>query len=345
MFEFLWWPLLFLIPLPLIVRWIFPAKAKQHRAALYFPQPVLNSQGATMRATGPRYKLVFASLAWIFLVLACARPLWLGEPIAIPSEGRDLMLAVDLSRSMQQTDMVVNNREADRLTMVKSVMDDFIDRRIGDRLGLILFADTAYLQTPLTYDREIVRQLLRESSIGLVGESTAIGDAIGLAIKRFKQKEKSNRVLILLTDGRNTAGNISVEQALELAKGNQVTVYTIGVGADEQIQNSIFGRRRFNPSADLDERSLVQIAKQTGGEYFRARSVDELSQIYEMLDALEPVSGSEQTLRPRKELFYLPLAIALMLVSVIVVIPAVVSLKSALTRQKPSKLEQGMTND
>lgn len=321
MLEFTWWPILFIIPLPWILRLIIPSKNKQAQSALYFPHIQRVNEVPQTKRRSSLFKLFIATLAWVALVTASARPIWFGEPVSIPSEGRDLMLAVDLSRSMEQQDMLINGAQVDRLRMVKFVMDDFIDRRIGDRLGLILFADTAYLQAPLTFDREIVKQFLRESVIGLVGDSTAIGDAIGLAVKRFTEKEKSNRVLVLLTDGRNTAGNINVEQALELAKTNEVTIYAIGVGSEEQVQNSFFGPRRFNPSRDLDEKTLINLTEQTGGEYFRARNAEELSQIYTLLDILEPIQGSEQTLRPRQELFYFPLAVAVTLVSLLAISP------------------------
>ncbi|MDT0594719.1 vWA domain-containing protein [Glaciecola petra] len=321
MFEFVWWQLLFILPLPFLIAYFWPAKAQESQAALYFPHVQLLSKQAENKQKRSLWRLFLLSLIWISLVISAARPMWFGEPISIPSEGRDLMMAVDLSGSMQQTDMQVNGKLVDRLEMVKSVMDDFVERRVGDRLGLILFADTAYLQTPLTFDRATVNQLLKESVIGLVGDSTAIGDAIGLAVKRFTQKERSNRVLILLTDGRNTAGNISVEQALDLAIANEVTIYSIGVGADELIQNSVFGRRAINPSLDLDERTLVTISKETGGEYFRARNAQELSQIYAILDKLEPIEGAEQTLRPRKELFYIPLMFSGGLVFIWVLLP------------------------
>lgn len=337
MFEFSWWPVLFALPVPLLVMWLLPPKAQDTQAALYFPH-IKQLQGASTQTNKRSLgKLLLMSLAWICLVLAAARPMWFGEPISIPSEGRDLMLAVDLSGSMQQQDMQVSGRTVDRLDMVKSVMDDFVERRVGDRMGLILFADTAYLQTPLTFDRATVKQLLNETVIGLVGDSTAIGDAIGLAVKRFSEKERSNRVLILLTDGRNTAGNISVEQALELAIANKVTIYAIGVGAEEQIQNSLFGQRRINPSMDLDERTLIKISKDTGGEYFRARSAEELAQIYSLLDILEPVEGNEQTLRPRAELFFMPLLASLLLAGLLAIWPLLRLLLSK--RYSPSELE------
>jgi Ca-activated chloride channel family protein len=345
MFEFVWWPLLFVLPLPILVRWLVPAKSKDAQVALYFPHVTQVAQSSGRKTGGSVIKLIIVSIAWIALVIASARPIWFGEPIAIPSEGRDLMLAVDLSTSMRQQDMVVNSRRVDRLEMVKSVMDDFIDRRIGDRIGLILFGDTAYLQAPLTFDRSIVERFLNESVIGLVGDSTAIGDAIGLAVKRFKDKERSNRVLILLTDGRNTAGNISIEQALALAVSNEVTVYAIGVGSDQQVQNSVFGQRIINPSSDLDERTLVNIAKETGGEYFRAKSTEELAQIYALLDLLEPVEGSDQTLRPREELFYYPLVFSVVLSALMAIWPILLIAVRNLRKTAPSQQTSKTTNN
>ena len=186
-------------------------------------------------------------------------------------------------------------------------------RRVGDRIGLILFADTAYVQAPLTYDRDTVSTLLSEAVIGLVGEQTAIGDAIGLAVKRFDEREESNNVLILLTDGQNTAGNITPEQAKELAISKGVKVYTIGVGADKMLIQSFFGSRQINPSQELDEGMLTDIATSTGGQYFRARNAQELQAIYQQLDALEPIEGETRKMRPLSALFYYPLGAAILL--------------------------------
>ena len=194
--------------------------------------------------------------------------------------------------------------------------DDFINRRVGDRVGLILFGTQAYLQTPLTFDRKTVQTLLDESAIGLAGDNTAIGDAIGLAVKRLKNQPANSRVLILLTDGANTAGEISPLKAAELAAANQLKIYTIGVGADEMIVRSFFGNRKVNPSRDLDENTLVKVAESTGGRYFRARNADELNNIYMLLDQLEPVEKDKQYFRPRSELYYWPLSLALALVAI-----------------------------
>ena len=325
MLEFAWIWALYLLPLPLLAL-LLPSKKQGQEAALRVPRLTTGIEAKSQRKGTKKISFLFASLAWIALVLATAQPQWLGEPVSIPAEGRDLMIAVDLSGSMKIDDMQVNGRQVDRLKMIKFVLSDFIQRRVGDRLGLILFADTAYLQTPLTYDRETVSQLLNESLIGLVGEQTAIGDAIGLAIKRFETRKESNKVLILLTDGQNTAGNITPEQANELAINNGVTVYTIGVGADKMLVQSFFGNRQVNPSQDLDEDMLTDIATSTGGRYFRARDAESLKQIYATLDELEPIARETRQMRPLQALYYYPLAFALLVTVLMGLFPVVKSL-------------------
>lgn len=312
MFEFAWWWVWFALPLPLLF-FILPPHEKSQSAALRMPLLLPGDTLPTTKGGRSRSLLFIGLLTWVCLIAAAARPQWLGDPISIPNEGREMMLAVDLSGSMKIEDMEVNGRQVNRLSMIKSVLDDFIARRVGDRLGLILFADTAYLQAPLTYDRETVARLLDETVIGLVGEQTAIGDAIGLAVKRFKQRDKTNNVVILLTDGQNTAGNITPEQAKELAVESGATLYTIGVGADKMLVRSFFGSRQVNPSQELDEKMLTDLAESTGGRYFRARNTDELNTIYHTLDELEPIEGEARKMRPRTALFYYPLALALLL--------------------------------
>ncbi len=313
MLDFAWWWVLLTLPLPLLVRWGLSAKTESESAALKVPSLMPQQAAPEKLKHSSRFVLVIGFLAWIALVIAAAQPRWLGDPVSIPSEGRELMLAVDLSGSMKIDDMQINGQQVNRLTMIKAVLNDFIKRRVGDRLGLILFADTAYMQAPLTYDRETVSTLLNEAVIGLIGEQTAIGDAVGLAVKRFDEKEDTNRVIILLTDGQNTAGNITPAQAKELAVASDTTVYTIGVGADEMLIQNFFGSRRVNPSQDLDESMLSDLAESTGGKYFRARDAKELNAIYAMLDELEPVEGDERKMRPLTALYYYPLALALLL--------------------------------
>ncbi|GAW86279.1 Ca-activated chloride channel homolog [Bathymodiolus platifrons methanotrophic gill symbiont] len=313
------WPWLWLIlPLPWFIRRFFPAANTAEQAALKVPFledfGVAQSQQTTL--SNKPWLLWLAIAAWCLLILASTRPQWLGDPIEQGVSGRDLMLAVDLSGSMKERDFIVNNQAVDRLTATKTVANEFIERRVGDRLGLILFGTNAYLQTPLTFDRKTVQILLNESALGLAGENTAIGDAIGLAVKRL-QSQTDSRVLILLTDGANTAGEVSPIKAAEIAAQHHLKIYTIGIGADEMIVRSFFGSQRVNPSRDLDEKTLTVIAEKTGGRYFRARNTDELKQIYHLLDELEPVEKDKQFFRPRSELFFWPLSIALLLVSII----------------------------
>ena len=318
MIHFEWPWFLLVLPLPLLVRWLFPARMTVEQAALKVPFLDDFSGAETQSVTqNKRWPLLLASIAWILLVIASTRPQWLGEPIEQAVSGRDLMLAVDLSGSMEVQDFFINKQAVDRLTAIKYVANDFINRRVGDRLGLILFGSQAYLQTPLTFDRKTVMTLLDESAIGLAGDNTAIGDAIGLAIKRLNNQPTDSRVLILLTDGANTAGEVSPLKAAELAAANKLKIYTIGVGADEMIVRSFFGNGKVNPSQDLDEGTLVKIAESTGGRYFRARSADELNNIYMLLDQLEPVEKDKQFFRPSTDLFYWPLALALLLAGII----------------------------
>ncbi|MEQ1637094.1 MAG: VWA domain-containing protein [Methylococcales bacterium] len=321
--EYEWPWLLLALPLPLLVRWLLPAHLVAQQAALKVPflEDITDEPTQAVSQTR-RWPFWLAIVAWIALVIAGTRPQWLGEPIEQAVSGRDLMLAVDLSGSMETPDFIINGQQVDRLTATKKVASEFIEHRVGDRLGLILFGTLAYLQTPLTFDRQTVQTLLNESTIGMaVGENdedrTAIGDAIGLAVKRLKNQPVDSRVLILLTDGVNTAGEVTPIKAAELAAEQHLKIYTIGVGADEMVVRNFFVSRKVNPSADLDEETLTAVAKKTGGRYFRARNTDELNQIYQLLDQLEPVEKDKQYFRPRSELFYWPLAVSLLLAAVI----------------------------
>lgn len=319
MIDFVWPWLLTLLPLPLLVYYFAPEKPQSAKTAMRVPfladfTPYQNTSTKAMRS---RLDTVLAALAWALLVLALARPQWLGEPLEQSMSGRDLMLAVDLSASMQEQDFILNKEAVDRLTAIKSIATNFIERRVGDRVGLILFGSQAYLQAPLTFDRKTVVTLLNESAIGLAGDNTAIGDAIGLAVKRLRNESTNSRVLILLTDGANTAGEVSPLKAAELAASNHLKIYTIGIGADEMLVGGFFGYRKVNPSADLDEKMLLKIAESTGGYYYRAKNLNELNNIYMRLDELEPVEKEKQYFRPRRELYAYSLGIALLLAGVL----------------------------
>lgn len=307
---FAWpWALVALL-LPLLVRWL-PKANRSAKGALPVPfYTELVSQDSNTSNSRKGVQLL-ALLAWLLLVLAAARPQYVGEQVEVPVSGRDLLMAVDISGSMRQDDMVFEGRRVTRLVTVKAVAGEFLTRRLGDRLGLILFGTQAFLQTPLTFDRETTRTLLNEAEIGLAGPETAIGDALGLALKHLQESGGEQKVLILLTDGANTTGSVDPIEAAELAAGEGLTVYTIGIGADEQRVNSLFGTRVRNPSADLDEATLTQIAELTGGQYFRARSLADLQSIYARLDELEPVDAEPEIFRPVSERYYWPLGLAL----------------------------------
>jgi Ca-activated chloride channel family protein len=336
MIQFEWPWLLLLLPLPLLLRWLLPASPRMDEAAIRVPffddfTPLAEAKGLGQSS---RWPLVIAGMAWLLLISASARPQWLGDPVELPISGRDLMLAVDLSGSMEAEDFQINGRTVNRLMATQWVAGEFINRRVGDRIGLILFGRQAYIQTPLTFDRETVRTLLNEAVIGLAGQETAIGDAIGLAVKRMRIDDNKNdvapdagkasasQVLILLTDGANTAGKVDPVKAAELAAQHQLKIYTIGIGADEMLVRSLFGTRRINPSADLDEKSLKTIAETTGGRYFRARDLDELENIYQLLDEMEPIEKESQIFRPQQSLYYYPLAVACLLAVIVLMLTA-----------------------
>ncbi|MGY8794478.1 MAG: vWA domain-containing protein [Woeseiales bacterium] len=308
------WPwMLLALPLPLLVRLLTRPILGNQDAGLKVPSfrgfAVLTDRSEVEQLLN--WRIWIAVLAWLLLVLATARPERIGDELDVPVSGRNLMLAVDLSGSMDAKDFELGSRRVDRLTATKAVAGDFISRREGDRIGLILFGERAYLQVPLTLDRKTVNTLLLEAFIGLAGEKTAIGDAITLAVKRIHDQgdDGAEQVLVLLTDGANTAGEIDPIKAAELAQQIGLRVYTIGIGAEQMVVSSITGgMRRVNPSADLDEATLTEIASLTGGRYFRAKDTTGLQDIYKILDEMEPVAEPEAGFRPVKSLYYWPLS-------------------------------------
>lgn len=307
--------LLGLLPLPLLCGWLLPAAKITLPSALKFPFPhhLTDLPNSPYKQSVPnnRWRAAACLLLWIALVVAASAPRWLGDVVTLPREGRDIMLVMDISGSMQIEDMVLKHQQVDRLTAVQQVASHFIQRRQGDRIGLILFGSKAYLQTPLTFDRQTVISLLKDATIGLAGPQTAIGDALGLGIKHLLQTQKRSRVLILLTDGVNTAGSLTPTEAGQLAIAQDIPIYTIGIGADSVRVYDAFGTRDVNPSADLDEPLLTAIAKQTGGAYFRAKDTETLQKIYRTIDQLHPTVSEQASWRPMQELYVWPLSLAL----------------------------------
>ena len=317
MFTFAWPWIFVLLPLPWFVHRFMPPATTTEPALLipFFKEVELLANQNTNSASG--WKRALLILIWLLIVLACSRPQWIGEPDQIPVTGRDLVIAVDVSGSMKAEDMEISGDRVNRLIAVKDVAREFISSRKGDRIGLILFGTHAYLQSPLSFDLKTVNTLLQEAAIGIAGEKTAIGDAVGLAIKRLSDnnitsnsaaeesaKDLSRKVLILMTDGANTSGVIDPLKAADLAATAKLKIYTIGVGADSMVVNSIFGQRQVNPSSDLDETTLTEMARLTGGRFFRARDTESLSDIYTLIDQLEPINEDSRYLRPVDELFY-----------------------------------------
>jgi Ca-activated chloride channel family protein len=309
MFHLAWPWMALLLPLPWILLRLRRA-AEPAGAALYLP---FASSVAVPSATArlPRGVLALLTAVWALLIMAAMRPQWLGQPLPVPTHGRQIMLAIDCSGSMATQDM----GGASRLEIVQVIAGRFIDQRRGDQIGLILFGTRPYLQAPLTTDIAAVHQFLQEAVVGIAGPQTAIGDAIGLAIKELRERERTNgapmrqSVLILLTDGGNDAGVLPPLQAARLAAQTGLRIFTIGVGAE--ARPSLFG---FNPgNTDLDVGLLKKIASITGGEYFRAANPEALQAVYRRINELEPTAGDKQWLRPAAEWFTWPLALALLL--------------------------------
>ena len=309
MLGFEWWWAFLLLPLPQLARKILPA-AQSNDVALHVP--LLDRYPFHEAAQGKspnRISRVYTWLFWVCLVTSASHPYWLGEPISRTVSGRDLMLAVDISGSMSEVDMTINSTAASRIDVLKVVAEKFIDRRQGDRLGLILFGTNAYTYVPLTFDLETLKQLLLDVTTGLAGRHTAIGDAIGLAIKTMRDQDTTHKVLILVTDGSNTAGFENPVVAAQAASQQGLTIYTIGVGNDQETLARTYGQQNIPTGLILNEKMLAQIAKVSNGKYFRATNTQALEEIYLELDKLEAIEHQYQAHRPRTELFMVPLAI------------------------------------
>lgn len=304
------WPAIFmLLPVPWLVRRLLPSTTRS-APALHLPTFDQAQQvSGQLSIRGNRLPMAIAWLAWICLLAAAARPLWLGAPTELPTSGRDLMLAVDLSDSMRVEDMVEQGQSIDRLAAVKTVVTDFIDTRKQDRIGLILFGQHTFLQTPLTFDHRTVQVHLSESRSGFAGSSTAIGDAIAMAVSRLRDRPAESRVLVLLTDGANTSGADPLEAAT-IATEAGIRIHTVGIGATSLTVRDITGAdKTIDPSQDLDLSTLASIARLTGGQTFRAHNPAEIKAIYRAIDRLEP-APQPTYFRPQRSVLHWPLGIA-----------------------------------
>ena len=317
-----------LLLLPLVVYFMFPAIKKTYGDALKVPfladikqiQSVSGKGISFKPAVFSAIKIFLLALVWFLMVLALCRPQWVGKPIPVKNEGREILLVVDISNSMNEEDFQYKNKMYSRLTAVKNVIDNFIDKRTSDRIGLVLFGTQAYLQAPLTYDKQSVKEILWNADAGMAGNSTSIGDAVGVAFKNLAESEgkPENKVIILLTDGENNDGSLSLPQAIALAKEEGVKIYTIGAGSDSE--NFFGGLFSIPVNTGLDEESLQALAEETKGNYFRAKDVNSLFQIYNEIDKLEPMTSEGRYVQEVKELYPYAAAMALILFMILVLL-------------------------
>ena len=315
MFE-LAMPWVFIIlPLPLLIWFLVPAAPNLLPAALKVP--FFNALVGTIdKKKSQRIKhgqIILLFIIWFLLLLALSGPRFVGKPQPLAREGYNIMLALDLSGSMELTDMSMHGRQASRLAVVKHAAKEFVKERASDKIGLILFGSNAYLQTPLTYDHNNVLQRLDDATVGLAGKTTSIGDAIGLAVKKLKSVPKSGRIIILLTDGVSNSGVLPPVKAALLAQSENIKVYTIGLGAEVSTDTMDGLFFNMNATADLDEDTLKEVAKMTGGRYFRATDSKSLQNIYKIINQMVAVSQDEATIRPQHDYYPWPLSIAVFL--------------------------------
>ena len=322
-------PLAFLaLPLPLLVYLLSPEFRDRGEAvrAPFFTRLVELSgktptSGAVILLKRGVQKIIIV-LVWLLVVMALARPVWVGEPIVKETSARDMLLVVDLSGSMEARDFEgANGERVTRLDAVKQVLDEFIERRRGDRLGLAVFGNAAYPQAPFTEDYEVVRTLLSELQPRMAGPRTMIGDALGLAIRLFEASESDNKVVLMLTDGNDTGSQMPVTRAAQIAADNGITVHTIAMGDPATVGEQA-----------LDIEALEQISAITGGRFFLALDRDELGGVYDELDQIEPELIETLSYQPKRSLFHVPLAIAAALMVLLALI--------MLLRRRPRSAEK-----
>ena len=309
MFEFAWPWLLLLLPLPILAWWLLPPyRARQASVQVPFFERLAAATGQTPQRGAVILQrrvvqMIVAALIWILVVAALARPQWVGDPVTRELSARDLILAIDISGSMDQRDFSTANGEMlTRLEGVKRVIKEFIARRRGDRVALILFGTRPYVQVPFTQDLQTGQELLEQTQVGMAGQQTAIGDTIGLAIKTFATSTAKQKLLMLLTDGNDTASRVPPEHAADIARQNEVAVYTVGVG-----DPAASGENR------VDLGVLQAVATTTGGHFFRAEDGAQLQAIYADIDRLAPAKRQTLSWRPKLPLFQWPLGAAVIL--------------------------------
>ncbi len=308
MYHFVWPFVFFLLPLPFILRKVLGVSdfaSQNFSGALQVPffnrlQKLTTRENSTKRTISP----LLWTLVWVLFVIAAARPVWIGEPIILEKEARNIVLTLDVSGSMEEQDFDINGQPLTRLEMVKRLADDFIEKRKGDNLGLVIFGSESYTYAPLSPDTKTLTGLMDEIGIGIAGTQTAMGDALALAVQTVTSVPEKARIVILMSDGYANAGVVQTDEAIKIAQKAGVKVYTIGIGSDQATIQDFLGFIQMNAPLDLDEDTLRHIAQETGGQYFRAKTSADLAKIYQLIDNLETTKAEETTIRPRKEMAY-----------------------------------------
>lgn len=315
MFELVNPWVLILIPFPALIWYLLPRVQIKLPTALKVPffEAMVGIVELEKRSVSAQKLLIIPALIWILLIFALSGPRWIGEPRPVAREGYNIMMVLDLSGSMEISDMLLHGRPVNRLLIVKRAAEQFVQDRSGDRIGLILFGTRAYLQTPLTYDRHSVLMRIEDATAGLAGKTTSIGDAVGLAVKRLEDVPKEGRVIILLTDGANNSGVLAPLKAAELAKDDGIKIYTIGLGSETDPRALTTDFLNQNVTAELDEDTLKKMADMTGGRYFRATDTESLQSIYKTINQMETVKQEQATVRPQKEYYPWFVGLALLL--------------------------------
>lgn len=326
MFHFYWPWFALLLPLPLFIRWLFPAKNEKESWQIHFPaiDRLKNAFPQSSGQAASPWQLWLIYLAWIFLVLALMQPEKQDSFVQVKNKGYDLMLAVDISGSMQAIDFSTKTEVISRLDATKNVVSKFVLGRQGDRVGLVTFGEHAYLHVPLTFDTLSVSKMLNNTLSGMAGQATAIGDAIGLSVRTLRERPEGSRVLVLLTDGEDNASSIPPLEAAKLARQYGIKIYTIGIGKNGTVPFPTGHGGYQMARVTIDEGLLKEIAGITGGQYYSATNQKALASIYEKINELEKTESDQNVYLIREPLYMYPLGIALgilLLTTLLVTVP------------------------
>lgn len=318
------WPWVFiLIPLPLLA-WLSVSGSQHLHTAIKVPPGVSTALEQTRTHQKPfsnikTIRLLLLAIAWLALLTAIAQPYKATHHSAQPASGRALSVLIDLSTSMERKDFSIQEEAVDRLTVVKLIASQFIANRSGDRVGLVLFGSEAFIASPLSYDLNSVNTILQSSGIGMAGRTTAMGDALGLAIQSLREDPAVDKAIVLLSDGTNNAGSVEPEDAAALARELGIVVHTIGLGSDNTTATQQFQ----SAAADLDEQTLRAVASSSGGQFFRAQTTEELDAIYREIDQLTKSNAAAPPLIIKQDYRNLFILITLLCILLVLLLRAV----------------------